>query len=239
MPARRSSLPPTPRSPPTSSGSRTAATCGLCRGPPPTRPRARTSSRPTSPPPPPSPRRPRGPAACAGSTRRCTASAGRRSPASSTPPATRGPSWSTSSCIRTRRSARCPSRTRRSRGPWISRSPRPGGRRRTSSSPMTRTPTASPWPSGRDRRGRLAASHGQRGRPAARCPRRARRGRHSRGLARVLARLLPRARRHRRAARAGLPRDAHRLQVDLPGAWHRLRLRGGSGLPRQPRDRAR
>ena len=60
-----------------------------------------------------------------------------------------------------------------------------------------------------------------------------------RRIARVLARLVARARGGRRALRPRLPRDAHRVQVDLARARARVRVRGGARLPRESRDRAR
>ena len=61
----------------------------------------------------------------------------------------------------------------------------------------------------------------------------------ARCVARLLARLLARTQSGRRALRTRLPRDPHRLQVDLARARARLRLRRGSRLPREPRDGAR
>ncbi len=85
------------------------------------------------------------------------------------------------------------------------------------------------------RRGRLASSDGQRGRAPARREGRPRRGRHPRSLARLLARVVARTGCRRRAPRTRLPRDPDRIQVDLPRPRHRLRIRGGARVPREPR----
>ncbi len=167
-------------------------------------------------------------------TRPCTASAGRRSRASSTRPATRG-RWSwTSSWSPTAPSPPSPSPTRRSPARWTSRSRQAREAGAELIVATTPTPTASPWrvpdatPTAAGgaspatevglllgwRAAQLAAERWDRGR--------------------VLAGVLARARRRGlagrgRALRARLPRDAHRLQVDLPRApRHRVRLRGGA-----------
>ncbi len=158
---------PTPRSPPRSTRSRP-----LDDVPRPDDrlgdPRRRASWTPTwpvrtrsSPPAPPAPP--------ARSTRRCTASAGRRCSPPSPAPASRRPSSSPSRPSPTRTSRPSPSPTRRSPARWTSPSRRPARRTPTWSSPTTRTPTAARWPSGPDG-GRLADAARRRGRRAARRP---------------------------------------------------------------------
>ena len=96
-----------------------------------------------------------------------------------------------------------PSRSRTPRSParWTSRSRRRRAPTPTSSSPTTRTPTASPSRFPMRRRGRLAAAQRQRGRLAARLAgRRAAPSVPTRTAPRLLDRVLPRPRRGRRGS---------------------------------------
>ena len=120
-------------------------------------------------------------------------------------------------------------------GPRRRRARRPGPRQRPRRRPLRgRDPPGRRWvPDAHRRRGGRPARMVD---PAARGPRRHARHRDVRQLDRQLAA----ARRDRPRRRPRIPRDPHRLQVDLPGRRRPgVRLRGGPGLLRRPDGRPR
>ena len=193
---------------------------------------SRSSTR-TSPRPPRSPPRPRAPRDCAGSTPRCTASAGRRSRAildAAGYPAPDARRRSRSSPTGASRPSRSP--TPRSPARWTSRS-RPRGDAAPSSiiandPDADRLAVAIPDADADGGWRRLTATRSgccSAGAPAASARRRRRAGRGARARPDagaphrwLLARLVAGPPDGRRALRPRLPRDPHRLQVDLAGA---------------------
>ena len=124
--------------------------------------------------------------------------------------------WWRARPTRTRSSAPSRSPTPRSPAPSTSRSPPPSSTRPTSCWPTTRTRTGARSRSPTRRARGLADAARRRGGRAARHPSGTpvpRPVRHVRRVHRVLVAARP----DRRGARPGLRRDAHRLQVDLPG----------------------